>query len=81
MLTYMKRTTVKVSDDLDRAMRDEAKRREMTLSEWAREAIEAHLPRQGGQRRLLAAGAGSSGRSDVAERAGEILAAELGSTW
>jgi predicted transcriptional regulator len=77
MLAYMKRTTVKVPDDVDRAMRDEANRREMTLSEWAREAIEAHLPRQGGRRRLLATGAGRSGRSDVAERASEILAAEL----
>ncbi|MGB9281477.1 MAG: hypothetical protein WCB57_15535 [Pseudonocardiaceae bacterium] len=31
----MKHTTVKVPDDVDRAMRDEANRREMTLSEWA----------------------------------------------
>ncbi|MFN2494438.1 MAG: hypothetical protein ABR608_00805 [Pseudonocardiaceae bacterium] len=74
----MKRTTVKVPDDLDRAMRDEAQRREMTLSDWTREAIEAHLPRRGGRRRLLATGAATSGRSDVAERAREILAAELG---
>lgn len=80
MLAYMKRTTVKVPDDVDRAMRDEAQRREMTLSEWAREAIEAHLPRQGGGRRLLATGAGRSGRSDVAERASDILAAELSAT-
>lgn len=78
MLAYMKRTTVKVPDDLDRAMRDEARRREMTLSDWTREAIEVHLPRHGGRRRLLATGAGASGRSDIAERAGEILAAELG---
>jgi predicted transcriptional regulator len=80
MLAYMKRTTVKVPDELDRAMRDEAQRREMTLSDWTREAIEAHLPRQGSSRRLLATGAGASGRSDVAERAGEILAAELGAS-
>ncbi|PZS18827.1 MAG: hypothetical protein DLM60_11125 [Pseudonocardiales bacterium] len=80
MLAYMKRTTVKVPDDVDRAMRDEAERREMTLSEWAREAIEAHLPPQRGGRRLLATGAGRSGRSDVAERASEILAAELSAT-
>ncbi|MGH3870862.1 MAG: CopG family transcriptional regulator [Pseudonocardiaceae bacterium] len=74
----MKRTTVKIQDDVDRAMRDEAQRRGMTLSEWAREAIEAHLPRQGGQRRLLATGSGASGRSDVAQRAAEILSAEFG---
>ena len=78
MLAYVKRTTVKVPDDLDRAMRDEAQRREMTLSDWTREAIEAHLPRQGDRRRVLATGAGTSGRSDVAERARQILAAELG---
>ncbi|HET9256711.1 MAG TPA: hypothetical protein VFO16_16145 [Pseudonocardiaceae bacterium] len=76
----MKRTTVKVSDDVDRMMRDEAQRRGMTLSGWAREAIEAHLPRQAGRRRLLATGGGRSGRSDVAERAGEIIAAELSAT-
>jgi predicted transcriptional regulator len=80
MLAYVKRTTIKVPDEIDRAMRDEAQRREMTLSNWTREAIEAHLPRQRGQRRrLLATGAGASGRSDVARRASEILSAELGS--
>jgi Ribbon-helix-helix protein, copG family. len=77
MLTYMKRTTVKLPADVDREMRDEAARRGLTLSEWTREAIEAHLPRQRGPRRLLAAGAGASGRSDIAERIEEILGAEL----
>ncbi len=77
MLAYMKRTTVKLADDLDREMRDEAARRGLTLSEWTREAIEAHLPRQRGARRLLAAGAAGSGRSDVSVRIEEILGAEL----
>lgn len=77
MLAYMKRTTVKLPDDVDREMRDEAARRGITLSEWTREAVEAHLPRQRGLRRLLAAGAGASGRSDISERIEEILGAEL----
>lgn len=76
MLAYMKRTTVKLPEDLDREMREEAARRGLTLSEWTREAIQAHLPHQRGRRRLLSTGAGRSGRSDVSERIDEILAAE-----
>jgi len=72
----MVRTTVKVSVDLDMRVRHEAARRGMTLSEWTREALEAHLP--GGAERpvyrhLFAAGAGDSGRSDISERMEEIL--------
>ena len=73
----MKRTTVKVPDELDREMRDEAARRGITVSQWTREAIAAHLPRQGGRRRLLAVAAGASGRSDISERIEEILRDEL----
>lgn len=77
MLAYMKRTTVKLPEDVDREMRDEAQRRGLTVSDWTREAIEAYLPRPRGARRLLAAGAGASGRTDVSERIEEILGAEL----
>jgi predicted transcriptional regulator len=70
----MKRTTVKLPDDLDARLRHEAARRKLTISELTRQAIEAHL---GGRRRLLAAGAGRSGRDDVAERIEEILRAEV----
>ena len=69
----MKRTTVKLPDDLDARLRHEASRRGMTLAELTREAIESHL---GGRRRLRAAGAGHSGRDDVSERIEEILRAE-----
>jgi hypothetical protein len=69
----MKRTTVKLPDDLDARLRHEAARRRMTIAELTREAIESHL---GGRRRLLAAGAGRSGRDDVSERIEEILRAE-----
>ena len=75
MLAYMRRTTIKVPDDLDARMRHEAARRGLTISEWTREAIEAHLP-GGRRRRLAAAGSGSSGRNDISERIEEILRAE-----
>jgi hypothetical protein len=70
----MKRTTVKLPDDLDARLRHEAARREITIAELTREAIESYLG--GGRRRLLAAGAGRSGRVDVSERIEEILRAE-----
>jgi predicted transcriptional regulator len=68
----MKRTTVKLPDRLDAALRHEAERRGMTVSELTREAIESHLG--GGRRRLRAAGSGRSGRDDVSDRIEEILA-------
>jgi predicted transcriptional regulator len=74
----MKRTTVKLPDDLDTQLRHEAARRGITISELTREAVETHLAaRTGRRRRLLAAGAGRSGHSDVSERIEEILAAEV----
>jgi hypothetical protein len=45
----------------------------MSISELTREAVERHL----GGRRLLAAGAGHSGHTDISERIEEILAAEV----
>lgn len=75
----MRRTTVKLPDDLDARLRHEAERRGTTVSALTREAIEAYLGGEGGggRRRLLAAGAGASGRSDISERVEEILAAEV----
>jgi len=78
MLAYMVRTTVKLPEELDAKLRHEAARRGMTISELTREAIETHLG--GGRRRLAAAGAGRSGRSDISERIEEILADEVGSS-
>jgi predicted transcriptional regulator len=75
MLAYMKRTTVKLPDELDVRLRLEAKRRGLTISEVTREAIEAHLGERQ-RRKLLAAGAGRSGRSDISERIEEILREE-----
>jgi len=80
MLAYMQRTTVKLPDDLDARLRHEAERRGTTVSALTREAIEVLLGAQPGRRRLLAAGAGSSGQPDVSERIEEILAKEVGSS-
>lgn len=73
----MKRTTVKISDELDARLRHEASRVGMTISELTREALEAHL---GGapHRPYLraAAGSGNSGERDLSIRIEEILASE-----
>lgn len=76
MLAYVKRTTVKLPDEVDAKLRHEAQRRGITVSELTREAIERHLG--GRDRRLRAAGgAGRSGRDDISERIEELLAAEV----
>lgn len=77
MLAYMKRTTVKIPDDLDARLRHEAARRGATISEVSRDALEAYLTGGEKTRRLGAAKAGRSGCSDVSERIEEILAAEV----
>jgi hypothetical protein len=77
MLACMKRTTVKVPDELDARLRHEAKRRGTTVSEITREALESYLgvewPRHLGFARV-----GASGRQDVSERIEEILATDVG---
>ena len=80
MLAYVQRTTVKLPDDLDARLRHEAERRGVTVSELTREAIQKLLDAPQGRRRLLAAGAGASGRSDISERIEELLASEVGSS-
>ena len=77
MLAYIRRTTVKIPESLDARLRHEAERRGVTISDISREALEAYLVGTRGRRRLGAAGAGRSGRSDVSERIEEILAAEV----
>lgn len=74
MLAYMKRTTVKIPDELDGRLRHEARRRGTTISEITREALEAHLG-GGGRRRLAGAGEHRGGRPDVSELIEELLAA------
>lgn len=77
MLAYVKRTTVKIPDDLDAALRHEAQRLGLTISEVTLRALEAYLYGGGGRRTLGAAAAGRSGREDVSERIEEILSREL----
>lgn len=77
MLAYMKRTTVKLPDELDTLLRHEAARRGITVSELTREAVRTHLHALPGRRRLMAGGAGRSGHTDISERIEEILAAEI----
>jgi predicted transcriptional regulator len=77
MLAYVKRTTVKLPEDLDALLRHEAQRRGITVSALTREAIEHHLGDRRGRRRLRAAAAGRSGRDDISERIEAILATEL----
>lgn len=77
MLAYVRRTTVKIPDALDARLRHEAARRGATISEISREALESYLLGSPGRRRLGAAGAGRSGRTDVSERIEEILGAEV----
>jgi len=80
MLACVKRTTVKLPDDLDARLRHEAERRGVTVSALTREAIETLLDARRGRRRLLAAGSGASGDSDISERIEEIVANEIGSS-
>jgi predicted transcriptional regulator len=75
MLAYMKRTTVKISDELDARLRHEADRQGMTVSELTREALEAYFA-TGRRRTLRAAAAGASGQDDISVRIEEILASE-----
>ena len=68
----MKRTTVKLPDDLDAKLRLEAARRGMTVSELTREAIETHL--NGGKRRTLRSAASfKSANGDLSTRVDEIF--------
>src|SRR2546422_5599122 len=70
----MKRTTVKLPDDLDARLRHEAALRSSTVSDVTREAIESHLG--GSRRRLIAAKAGRSGHRDTARKIEQILRRE-----
>jgi plasmid stability protein len=72
----MRRTTVKLPDDLDTQLRHEAQRQGVTIAEITRAALIAHLG-AGKRRRLGASAAGRSGRSNISERVEEIISAEL----
>lgn len=72
----MKRTTLSLPDELAYVLRREARRRDSSMSEVAREALKQHFGLAGGKRKVAFAAIGRSGHADTAERAEEILAAE-----
>ena len=72
----MKRTTVKIPDDLDARLRHEAKRRQTTISEITREALELHLGGGGPSRRPILEslfGSYASGTGDISTRVDELF--------
>jgi hypothetical protein len=71
----LRRTTVKLPDDLDARLRHEARRRGVTIADVTRTALEEHLDVRR-RRRLRAKAAGRSGRSDISERIEEIIDTE-----
>jgi Arc/MetJ-type ribon-helix-helix transcriptional regulator len=73
----MKRTTIKISDELDAKLRHIAAQRNGTLSEVIREALELYVNgKQPSRRRFLFTAAGASSDGNVASRIEEILAEE-----
>ena len=73
----MKRTTISMPDDLAAALEREARRRNVSVSQIAREAIETRLGR-GVRRRIPFASLGRSGHHTTAQDIEEILEAEWG---
>lgn len=73
----MKRITVSLPENLAAALKRESERRQVSVSEIAREAFEARLARPpivNGKRVVPFAGIGRSGRTNLSERVDEILA-------
>ncbi len=75
----MARTTINLPDDLAAALKREARRRGVPVSQIAREAIEARLGRvQAGRREIPFAALGRSGHRSTARDLEAILEAEWG---
>jgi predicted transcriptional regulator len=73
----MKRTTISLPDDLAAALEREARRRRVTVSQIAREAIMARLGRSStGKRELPFFALGRSGDDSTSDKIDEILRAE-----
>ena len=73
----MKRTTVKIPDELDAKLRHEAERMGMTVSEVVRQALEMRL---GGSRRPILRSLAGSFRSEggtLSRRIDEIIQADI----
>jgi predicted transcriptional regulator len=75
----MKRTTITLSNDLAEALTREARRRSVSASAVARQALAEHLGLAGGVRRELPfAAVGRSGLRTTARDMAELLAREWG---
>lgn len=73
----MQRTTLSLPDELVAALKREARRRDTSVSEVARQALVKHFGLDAtGPRKLPFVAVGRSGYTDTAARAEEILAEE-----
>jgi metal-responsive CopG/Arc/MetJ family transcriptional regulator len=74
----MTRTTVSLPDDLATLLAREARRRETSVSDIVRRAVESFLGTAGDRRDLPIAALGRSGRRHTARDAEKLLTAEWG---
>jgi hypothetical protein len=68
----MKRTTIRLPDDMDARLRLEARRRDQSIAQVVREAIERELPRHGGGR-LSFFSVGEGSPRNAAEHVDELV--------
>lgn len=71
----MTRTTISLPDDLARALKREARRRRVSLSQVMRDALESRFGRSG-SRKLPFVGIGNSGPNSTGRNFEEVLDAE-----
>ena len=73
----MKRTTIMLPDDVLASLRQEARRRGMSVAEIVREAVEGHMNEPRKPRELAFFAVGEGGPPDGAERVDEHVAAAI----
>jgi hypothetical protein len=69
----MRRTTIMLPDEMDTRLRQEAKRRGVSIADLAREAIDRHLPRPRPDGRLSFFAVGDGEDTDASERVDELV--------
>lgn len=69
----MHRTTLSLPDDLAYVLKREARRRDVSVSEVAREALREHFGLHRRRRRVPFAALGHSGHTDTARRTEEAI--------
>jgi hypothetical protein len=75
----MKRTTIMVPDDLDARMRQEARRKGVSIADVARRAIERDLPSPPKDGRLSFFAVGEGNPDDVSEHVEDYVGHAIGS--